>query len=667
MQSPGSSRIFKGDLDFLIEQFSRLTDSLRHEKPSDFIERVRTLTADLTPFPGRFSFDRFPYFRKILDCFDPMDPTREVVLMKGNQLGATTALIENLILYHIMCDPKPQMYVTADAGLMKTSVAIRVEKMFDSSGARPLLFSQSQKKAGSRNTGDTAIAKEYPGGYLHFYGGKSPARFRGISYPVALVDEVDAFPDFIKDEGTVIKLIRSRTNAFEGKYKILWTSTPLIKQTSKIEPLYLRGDQEKFYVPCKHCGEMQELVWHGESAAGVHFGIIWENDERFMPIPESVAYKCRYCGGLMKNYDKATVIPRGEWRATIAKPESPTTKSFHLSPLYNPPGMYSWESMVQEWSECWDIEHGRLRDKENYRAFRNLKQGLTFEELGVQIQYERAVQFRRSGFARGKVPNDLAVADTGGPVLIVTAAVDVQKDRLYVDVKGYSCGGVTWTLDFFAIEGDTEQFNGPWDQLNDYLDRTRFTGSDGKIYRIMITLIDSGHNADYVYQFCRNHNPGVYACKGRDYFTTGESYQLFSQAILEKIGGLDQAYHVSTGKLKDKISNSMTSLQWTTGQPQPWWYPNFPEDFRDDYFRMFEAETKQEIRDKVTNQWRKTIWKQAFGMENHAFDTYVYNLAALEIFAEFCCRDETGLNLPALNWEAFWEIGKLGAFYTVPT
>jgi phage terminase large subunit GpA-like protein len=148
--------IYSGDAEFLIEQISKLTDSLRYESPSEFVERVRYLTSDLTPFPGKFSFDKFPYFKKIVDCFNPLDPTKEVVFMKGNQIGATTAVLETILLYNIMSDPKAQMYVTADAGLKRTSVQIKIEKMIDNAGARDLIFPQSRKRKGSRNTGDTA-------------------------------------------------------------------------------------------------------------------------------------------------------------------------------------------------------------------------------------------------------------------------------------------------------------------------------------------------------------------------------------------------------------------------------------------------------------------------------------------------------------------------------
>jgi phage terminase large subunit GpA-like protein len=365
----------------------------------------------------------------------------------------------------------------------------------------------------------------------------------------------------------------------------------------------------------------------------------------------------------MKNYDKAAIIPRGEWRAAVEKPISPDTKSFHISPLYNPPGMFSWEDMVKQWAECWDVERNRVRDREKYRVFRNTKQGLTFEDGGKQIDSERALLFKRSGFVKNHVPNSMAIKDTGSPILLIVAAVDVQQKCLYVDVKGYSDGGATWTLDFFPINGVTEQFNGPWDQLDEYISDKRFIGDDGKVYRIQTSIIDSGHYTAFVYEYVKRHSFGVYAAKGKDWINTGETYALFSAKSLEQIG-MAQAFHINTGKLKDRISASLTNSFWETDKYQPLWYPNFPEDFRDDYFKMFEAEKKVFTKLKDSENITKVSWVQEFGKENHAFDTYVYNLAALEIAAEYYCK--WNLQLPALNWRAFWEAAKTGAFYEEP-
>jgi phage terminase large subunit GpA-like protein len=179
-------------------------------------------------------------------------------------MGATTAVLESGILYNIGADPKAQLFITADTELAKAGVQLKIDRMIDEAGLKHLIFSQAKKKKGNEDSGDTTTMKQYPGGFLHTYGAKSPARFRSNSYPAGFADEFDAYPDSIKGEGDIISLFRSRTTVYSTTRKILWLSSPKIEQTSKINKLYLTGDQRKFFVPCVYCGEMQELVWHGK-------------------------------------------------------------------------------------------------------------------------------------------------------------------------------------------------------------------------------------------------------------------------------------------------------------------------------------------------------------------------------------------------------------------
>lgn len=652
--------ITQDDIDFLYKCITGLTASRHFVKPSEYVEQVRYMDKDLTPFPGKFSYKQFPYFREIVDNFSPESPIHKVYIMKGNQLGATTAILESVMLYGIGCNPSPMLYVLPDESMAKLAMDTKIDRMIDSSGLRENIFAQTKKAAGAKNTGDTSYKKEFTGGYLHAVGGRSGNRFRNFSYKIILVDELDGMSEKIKGEGTMEDLAIARSDAYPNSRKIYFGSTPTVEQTSKIFRLYKTSDQRRYFVPCKHCGEMQPLEWaiwdegHDKQIGG----IVWENDENFMPKLETVAYKCPHCGQLMKNYDKSLIMDKGEWRATSISEEK-DARGYHLSPIYNPPGMFSWEDMVSQWAKCWDIKNNRIKDKESYRAFRNLKQGLPFREQNEQIRRERAMLHRRFGFARGKVPNVLSVTDAGSPVWIVTCAVDVQKDKLFVDVKGYSARGVTWTIDFFSIDGPTEDFYGVWDELAKYIENTTFESSDGKHYKIAITLVDSGHYTDWVYAFVARFSAGVYACKGTDWIKNGETYQLFNRKTLEAIG-LPLAYHINTGKLKDRISRAMNMLNWDEGTVQPDWYPNFPDDFHDDYFRMFEAEEKVEEYDKKTNKYIRTVWRQKPGMANHGFDTYVYNLAALEIFADDICRHELGLNM--LDWTSFWNYAAFGMF-----
>lgn len=650
------------DIVFLINRFKKIPSSHEYELPSHFAERVRVLPKELSPFPGRFSYSRVPYFKKIVDMFDPRNPAREVVLMKGNQVGSNVSVLETLLLYDIMIDPKAQCFITADATVLKTGINTRIETMIDNAGARDLIFSQSAKSKGSRNTGDTSDAKEYPGGFLHFYGSKNPDKFRQNSYASVKSDEVDAYSGRLKNEGDTISIIRNRTNAYYEKRKMFWASTPKTDQTSLIKKLFLMGDQEYYNVPCPHCGKFQPLVWHGRHENGEAYGITWQNDKNYKPIvanPEkgiksTVVYKCKFCTGTFQNHEKEIIIPKGEWIAT-AESQMPYLYSFHLTPLYNPPGMYSWDDMVIEWSECWDIKNNRIKDKEKYKTFRNTKEGKTFVETGVNVRYEKVVLFRRYGFIRGRVPNDLAVKETGSPILILVCSVDVQKSNLFVDVKGYTAGGATWTVDCFPIEGETATFNGAWDQLYDFITNKTYIGTDGKIYPITITLLDSGWNTEWVYAHAKRYSTGVFVCKGRDYIDGGETFQLFKRSTLTGIG-LGMAFHVNVGKLKDRISNALMATQWNSQEFQPAWYPNFAEDFHDDYFKQLESEERVDIYDRF-ERYQRTVWRpKTYGAANHYFDTYCYNLAALEVAATDLCRN--GLGLPSLDWEIYWEVLK---------
>ena len=647
------------DCDFLIESISELTAKRNFLSPADYVESVRYMSKDLTPFPGKFSFKLFPYFVEIVNCFSPDCPIHKVYVMKGNQLGATTAILETVMLYGIGANPSPMLYVLPDESMAKLAMDTKIDRMIDDSGLRGKIAAQTKKAAGARNTGDTSFKKEFKGGYLHAVGGRSGNRFRNFSYKIILVDELDGMSERIKGEGTMEDLAIARSDAYPNTRKIYFGSTPTVEQTSKIFRLYKSGDQRKYFVPCKYCGEMQELQWavwdEDHHQIG---GIVWENDENFQPKLETVGYECPFCHKIMKNYDKAIIMEKGEWRATSLSEEK-DARSYHISPIYNPPGMLSWEDLVSLWAKAWDIKNNRIKDKETYRSFRNLKQGLPFREQHEQIRREKAMLHRRFGFIRGKVPNQIAVRDAGCPVLIVVCTVDVQKNNLFVDVKGYSERGVTWTLDFFSIDGPTEDYGGVWNELASYIENTVFMGDDNRNYRIAITLVDSGHYTEWVYAFCSRFSGGVYACKGTDWIKNGESYQLFNRKTLEAIG-LPLAYLINTGKLKDRISRAMNMLNWDEGQVQPDWYPNFPDDFHDDYFRMFEAEEKVEEYDKKTNKYLRTVWRAKPQAPNHAFDTYVYSMAALEICADDICRNTLGLKV--LDWPAFWNYAKMGMF-----
>lgn len=658
-----SKLINADDADFFCEQINSIRDERIYENPSDYIERIRYIPKGLSPKPGFFEFSFTPYFREIFDLLSPDSGVQEIVFMKPAQIGYNVSILENALLYYIGSNPKYVQFVTADNALAKEMVSERIDPMIDHAGLRNLIFAQAKRRK-SNATGDTSLHKEFPGGAINFVGAKNPDAFRGRTREITLLDEIDTYADD-KKEGSKIDLIKNRSNAFAQTRKILYGSTPLIMQSSQIYKLYLMGDQRNYYIPCPRCGEYIVLQWRIKKDNGILCGIIFETENN-LPVYDSIEYRCQTCEKTFKDYEKASFLlgGQGQWRPT-EKTKVPALRSYWLNALYSPPGVYSWERVVQDFSECWDFEKNRIKDTEKYRSFRNTKQGLPFEERGKSIKYEKAIVHRRSGFVRGMIPEKKIEEFTGGPALLLVAAVDVQDDRLIVDVKAFADKGATFTIDFFEIKGSTESVrNSCFVELDKFICEKQYITESGKKYRITITFIDSGwgKRTDVVYAFCQNYTAGVYAIKGEEYIPGGIIFRMMKKETLEK-AGLGAALTINTTILKDRISNILNNLIWNTGEYQPAWYPNFPENLYDDYFKQFEAEMKVDVIDKITKKWKKSIWKIiSEGSDNHALDLYVYCLAALEFLADYTCRNI--LEMPLLSWPDFWSYCKKGIYYT---
>lgn len=155
------TQITNNDIDFLIDQFKLVTDKRVFKLPSDYAEEVRYLDKELTPFPGKFSFDKAPFFREIVDLFAPDNPTRKVALLKGNQMAATTSLLEPIILYNIGCNPNPIMLVEPDEDMAEQAMNTKVDRMIDASGLRGLIFGQSRKAAGAKTLATRSSRKSF--------------------------------------------------------------------------------------------------------------------------------------------------------------------------------------------------------------------------------------------------------------------------------------------------------------------------------------------------------------------------------------------------------------------------------------------------------------------------------------------------------------------------
>ena len=431
---------------------------------SQWADRHRMLSGRASAEPGRYRTERTPYMREIMNRLSPGDPAQRVVFMKAAQVGATEA--GNCFIGFVMHQaPGPMLAVQPTVELAKRNSRQRIDPLIEESPA----LRARVKPARARDSGNTQLSKDFPGGVLVMTGANSAVGLRSMPARYIFLDEVDAYPPSADEEGDPVTLAEARSLTFAHRRKVFLVSTPTIRGVSRIEREFEASDQRRYHVPCPHCGEMQWLMFER---------LRWEKGR-----PETASYHCAGCDAPIAEHHKTAMLAAGEWRAT-ATAADPLTVGYHLSALYSPVGWLSWARIAR------GHEAARGSD-EALRVFRNTVLGETWMETGEAPDWQRLAD-RREAWEAGTVP-------AGG--LFLTAGADVQKDRIEVDVWAWGRGLESWLVDHIVIEG------GPgdpacWQQLTDLLGRTWAHASDQHL-TIAKLAIDTGFETSAVYGWAR--------------------------------------------------------------------------------------------------------------------------------------------------------------------
>src|SRR5512140_434788 len=220
---------------------------------SQWADKYRTLSQRASAEPGPWRTDRTPYLKEIMDCLSPSSPAERVVFMKGAQIGATECG-NNWIGYIIHQAPGPMMAVQPTVEMAKRNSKQRIDPLIEESHALRELV----KDPRSRDSGNTILAKEFPGGVLVMTGANSAVGLRSMAARYLFLDEVDAYPGDVAGEGDPVNLALARTRTF-ARRKVLMCSTPKVTGLSRIEAAFEDSDQRHYWVPCPGCSEYQVL------------------------------------------------------------------------------------------------------------------------------------------------------------------------------------------------------------------------------------------------------------------------------------------------------------------------------------------------------------------------------------------------------------------------
>lgn len=645
--------------DWLAAEVDEIVESVNTRTPSVYNEEVRYLPASVTSRSGYIRYKVNPFMREIVDCFDVDSPVREISLQKGVQITYSTVLESGVLYYADEIGTLPMMYVTADKELAAARIENNFIPMFNHSDRSDII--KSSDIGNSRKTGKTKSHLQFAkGATLIPFGAKNADKMRSFSIAVMLKDEIDAWPESVGKDGDPDELTSARCSGFWNRRKIFRGSTPTVDGVSKIQKAYLRGDQRRYHVPCKHCGHMQPLRWYTvDKETGVIGGIMWDMNGRTLDL-ESVRYCCVKCGGAHYEHDKARMFAESSGAKWIpsAEPAEPNVRSYHLSALYSPIGMQPWYQCVALYLEAWDVEKKTVKDVGKLQVFYNNILAKTFKVKGSKIRFEAVSAHRRQSYVFGTINNTYVKKHTGDKILFIILMVDVHKRELPTAVFGVGMHGVMFLLDYKRIQATGEgdacdtslQDNGAWAELKRMRDETEYVADDGAKYKICMTFVDAGYNNDTVNNFCAQFESGVYPILGRDRTSNNQQIREFSP-FETKIG--TTGYRILVDHYKDRLA-PVLRREWTEEQGlQNAHHFNAPLDVTDEQLKEFTTENRVK---KVNERGQASyVWHRPQGAANELWDLLVYANCAVDVLCYSIHVDMFGMSVDQIDWKIFWE------------
>ena len=499
---------------------------------SQWADKYRMLSQRASAEPGAWRTDRTPYLREIMDCLSPSSPIERTVFMKGAQIGATESA-NNWIGFVIHQAPGPMMAVQPTVEMAKRNSKQRIEPLIEESEALRKLVSDPR----SRDSGNTVLAKDFPGGVLVMTGANSAVGLRSMAARYLFLDEVDAYPGDVEGEGDPVNLALARTRTF-ARRKVFLCSTPKITGISRIEAAYEESDQRKYWVPCPTCKEYQVLKF---------VQVTWPKGK-----PEEAVYTCEHCGAGIENHQKHWMLPRGEWRPGAAG--DGRTAGFHLSSLYSPVGWFSWGDAAKQFDQA-------QKNSALLQVFVNTVLGESWAQAGDAPDWQRLYD-RRESYKLGTVP-------AGG--LFLTAGVDVQRDRIEAQVVAWGRERESWLVDYVVLDGDTARPD-VWRRLTDLLNTT-YPHEHGPQLGLVRMAVDSGWATQEVYGWARQQGPGrVLVIKGHESGAApiGQPNAIEVTVAGKKIKRGVKVWPVATSMLKTELYGWLKLEQPTAESGEPY-------------------------------------------------------------------------------------------------
>lgn len=416
-----------------------------------WLERNIVLPDAMSAAPGRLRL--WPWQRALAAAIS--DPAIErVTVVKAARLGYTTVLNGAIAAFAIN-EPSSMLLLMPTESDCRDHVVTELEPLCRASPALRGLLSEDSSERNSRNT---LLFRQFPGGTLKIVAAHAPRNLRRHTARFLFCDEIDAMP--VTAEGDPLALAAQRTATFPNR-KLIYGSTPTDLETSPILALYAASDQRIFECACPHCGAFAEITWSC---------IEWEPGN-----PDSASFRCPHCKALVAERYKRQMVDAGRWRVT--HPEIAEHAGFKISALVSLSPHAAWSKLATEFLRAKDAP-------DLLQPFVNTVLAEGWRAAGAVD--EAALSTRVEPFDLDRMPAE---------VLALSAGSDVQDDRIETVILGWTRDGVCLALGYNIVWGS---YTDPdtWSELDDLL-KSRWRHPLGGELKIDAAVIDAGDGDHY--------------------------------------------------------------------------------------------------------------------------------------------------------------------------
>lgn len=545
---------------------------------SQWADSYRRLPPEASSEPGNWNTDRAPYQRAMMDAI--CSPSCErVVMMTAAQIGKSELLL-NVIGYYIDKEPSPILMLQPTLQMGEAFSKDRLATMIRDTPA----LTGKIKDPRARDSGNTLLHKTFPGGHVTIAGANSPAGLASRPIRILLCDEVDRYPESAGSEGDPVDLAIKRTSNFWNR-KIIMVSTPTLIG-SRITKEYDVSTREEWTLPCPKCGAYTPLEWEN---------ILYEVKTQPIMI-------CRKCGHEGSESEWETQQHKGKWQAN----NESTIRGFHVNALASP--WVTWPEIVRQY------ESARHNGAENIKVWTNTVMGLPYEPSAGVLEVEELETHR-----------DKYPAELPDEVLVLTAGIDTQDNRLECEILGHGLNGESYGITYRVLYGNPG-LPEVWNELDELLLR-EWHYADGSSLKVSCACVDSGgHYTEEVYKYCRvRSGRNVFAIIGRGKFGTPpvrvsklERYRL-------------RLFILGVSTIKGELISRLQSERGEGG------YCHFPDD-KENYYRGYDRKyfagllSERMVIKRVKGNDVITWEQRRKGIRNEPLDCRVYAMGAFAIF-----------------------------------